>query len=168
MGFLCAALLLDATFVREDRIPTGPYALWAQHRVGTTVEMSIESDFGVKIVMTMTCKLVELKPDRAVLETTTTMNGQAMPSQRLEIPKVIPVPFQPKQTKTKKGWETLTVCGWRVRCSWIETEVEANGMKTTTRVWLSGTVPGGTVKTESKMSGAMRGTTNSWVTRVER
>jgi hypothetical protein len=49
-----------------------------------------------------------------------------------------------------KGEEELEVAGKKVKCAWVEMEMEMNGGKGTVKVWKSDQVPGGTVKTVTK------------------
>lgn len=56
----------------------------------------------------------------------------------------------PKVTELGKGEEELEVAGKKLKCKWVESETEANGAKTRSKVWTCEEIAnGGLVKSES-------------------
>jgi hypothetical protein len=52
--------------------------------------------------------------------------------------------------KLGEGDEDVEVAGKKLKCHWVEYEMDSGGGKMKSKVWTSDAVPGGTVKTVSK------------------
>lgn len=68
--------------------------------------------------------------------------------------------------KPKEGEETITVAGKEYKAKWTEMTVDQNGMKSTTKSWTSEEFPGMILKSETKLEGAVSGTTSMEVVEV--
>jgi hypothetical protein len=115
----------------------------------------------MKSEMTMTSKLVDMKPEEATVETTTKMvmmgNESTMPANTMKVPAKVDSgkagPAAPDMKNVKEGTEKVDVGGKSYNCKTKEYDTEANGSKTHMKVWTSDEVPGGTVKMESTTTG---------------
>jgi hypothetical protein len=159
-------MLASAAFAAETDNPE--YTGWSKFKPGTTVTMKSQSETKMqgmpdpmKSEMTMTTKLVDMKPDAATVETTTKMvmmgNESTMPAQSRTIKAktdATGTPTAPPDMKNvKEGTEKVEVGGKSYDCKTKEYDTEANGSKTHMKVWTSDEVPGGTVKMESTTTG---------------
>lgn len=168
-SFMAAAALAE---------PNPEYTGWAKCKPGASVTIKGNTEaMGQKTAQTMVTKLVEITPEKAVVETTMTMEvmGQKMaqPAQKRDVPAEIQAPKegQPKidpamvekakaaAKDAKKGTDTVTVAGKTLECTTVEMDNEQNGIKAHTKIWNSDQIPGGMVKMTSKTSGAMESTT---------
>jgi hypothetical protein len=169
-----AALAFAAAPVRADdskpgvpppmkKVANDTYTEWSRYKVGAFVEMTTESDSsGNKSTVKMTTKLLELTPEKLVLEMTmvSKMGAQEypMPAQKQDVPKMVEVPdvkapeVKPEE-KPKEGSETIEVAGKKVACKTLESVTEVSGMKTTSKTWLTKEIPGGWAKQTSKTEG---------------
>ncbi|HEY4328744.1 MAG TPA: hypothetical protein VGN88_03340 [Phycisphaerae bacterium] len=174
---LAAALLLSgANFCHAaDQIDNPQYKSWAKYKAGTSITLSMVSDMaGNKTEMQTTTTLLEITADKAVVESKMSMNagGQKMdmPATKTEVAAKIDKPAvattAPATTApdVKQSTDTLTVSGTAIKCNVTESKSSANGMNTNSKVWTSDQVPGGLVKSETTMDGAMKGTTSQTLT----
>jgi len=132
-----------------------PRSPWAGYKPGTfvkskTVTVVTVGAHKVETVTDITQSIVEVKGDRAVVETTATMNGVPRPTRtRSEVSLKEPPPAA-AGTVRRSGSESLTVAGRTLPCEWTEQETDMAGNRTTVRTWTSRQMPGGVVKTVSK------------------
>jgi hypothetical protein len=169
---VAACVVACGSVAFAEQIDNPAYTAWAKFKPGTSVTTKTEtvSKMGGtenKMEMTTTTKLVDLKPDEATIEMTTQMKmgGADMPASTTppqKIPAKIDKPADaggtaPKVDK-KEGTDKVEVGGKTYNTKTVETTTDANGMKTTAKVWQSDEVPGGMVKMESTTTGAMEST----------
>ena len=146
--------------------PTKSEHPWAKFKVGSFAKMvttSATEVAGKKIETKTEMKqtLLELTADKAVVEMETSMMGTKN-STKVEIPLTatatppgLPADVKlPEGYKPQEGEEEVTVAGKTLKCKWYEYELEQGGNKTSTKVWISTDVPGFSVKSIVKMSGA--------------
>ena len=151
--FAIAALLVlahaPAVFCEA---PRGP---WARFKPGSfvktkTVTAVTVGAHKVETVTEITQKLVEVKGNRATLETTASMSGVPRPTRtrsQISLKEPLPAPAGPRR---KSGKTLLTVAGHVLHCDWTETEADMAGRRTVIRTWTSPEVPGGVAMTLSK------------------
>jgi hypothetical protein len=159
-----AALALCA----QDEVDNPAYKNWAKGKPGTSVTMKMVTNYGTAMEMESTMTLEEVTADHVTISTVTKMGGNAMPAQKMNIPaKVKKTEAGKDAPKPEEGDEEIEVGGKKIKCHWVKSVTEANGSKTTSKVWSSDEIPGTMAKMESQMEGAMKGTTSSVVTAYE-
>lgn len=159
---------------RSEKIDNPMYVNWAKFKPGTTVKTKVVSDMaGNKSDITTTTKLLEVTAEKVVIEMSSSMKmGDQtfdMPAQKMDFPAKVekqPEEKTKEEVKPKTGEEEIEVAGKKYKAKWTESVMEANGIKTTSKVWTSEEFPGMTLKMESKMEGGMSGTTKSEVVEV--
>ncbi|HYE21160.1 MAG TPA: hypothetical protein VEA69_22120 [Tepidisphaeraceae bacterium] len=166
-GFVVAvAVCMSANSAPAADAENPAYKNWAKFKVGSWSKVAGESAAaGTTTKTEMTYKLVELTPDKAVVELVTSMDAGGtkmdLPAQKMEIPAKGPAagatgaPDAPKPDM-KESTEEVEVAGKKVKCKVTEVKTDANGMKMTSKSWTSEDVPGGLVKMESNGEGAMK------------
>ncbi|HEX8325215.1 MAG TPA: hypothetical protein VF595_15035 [Tepidisphaeraceae bacterium] len=170
---LFAALVLSGTLGAAARAEVNPeYQSWSKCKPGATVKIAGTSEaMGQKSSQTITTKLLELTPEKAVVESSVSidMMGQTMnqPAVKRDVPAAVTPPDTSKLDPAvaekikaaikdvKKGEETITVAGKSYKCTTTEAASDANGMKSVTKSWNSAEVPGGMVKVEVSTTGQM-------------
>jgi hypothetical protein len=174
MGLLAVAGTASA---QEDN---PAYKSWAKHKPGTSVTLKNVSEMmGQKTEMEMTSTLVEVTPEKAVVEVKTSMDMGGtktdMPAQKQEIPAKATAdqPADPMEAAKKMGAEvkdlgeeTVTVAGNSYKAKVMETKMDQQGMKITSKIWTSEEIPGMLVKMESNTEGSMTSTNKMEVTNV--
>jgi len=125
---------------------------WGSFKKGSFTKMkSVTEMSGNKTELTMTYTLKDLTPDEAIVETEMVMANMAPQKNQQKIPLKAP---EAKHTadgpKPKTGTEEIEVAGKKMKCQWSETETDAGGAKTVTKVYTCEEVPGFTVKTVTK------------------
>jgi hypothetical protein len=162
----------------QDMVDNPQYKSWLAFKVGTVLKMQMNSamtmgDKEMVTKMTMTSTLKELTADKAVIEVVTEMdmNGTktAMPAQKQEVPAKVAkgADSQPAGvtiTKKGEGDEEVAVGDKKVKAHWVENEMTSAQMASTSKVWTSAEIPGGTVKMESQTTKPMASKTTSAVT----
>ena len=133
-----AVLIAACSAVPALADPNPAYDAWAKCKPGatTTVKGTTEA-MGRKTNLTIITKLVDLTPEKANVEVTTSveMMGQTMPGQtsKQEVPKEVKMPTTMpggmKMPEIKKGEETVTVMGKSMACQTAEVTTERNGVK---------------------------------------
>jgi hypothetical protein len=175
-GFSSAAM--------AEQVENPQYASWSKFKPGTTVTYKVNSETKMqgmpdpmKSEMTMSTKLVEVKPDELTIEVTNKMmaGGQemAMPATTQKVPAKIektatPAPDAKVEIKDQKdGKDTVEVGGKKYDAATHEQTMvmKEPAMTTVSKTWTSKEVPGGLVKSETKSSGSMDST--STMTLVE-
>lgn len=153
------------------------YQAWAGYKPGTFVTHDNVTEYTMegaptanKMTMTRTTKLVELTADKAVVETSssvqTPMGKQQSPMHKMEIPAKIskekadlpmgiPAEASVEIKDMKKGTDTIEVKGEKLETTTQEfTAVVKQGEQEITshaKVWSTNKVPGGLVKMETNV-----------------
>jgi len=161
-----AMLVVTASVAAGADIDNPEYQRWSAFKPGAFVKFKMVSEAsGTKTEMAQTVKLVEVSPTRAVVEVVMVAGGQTLPAQKRDVPaKVKSEPAgdakAAKAAKPAEGSEDLEVGGKKVKTTWVESTVETGGNKTVAKVWQAKGVPGGTVKMESRTTGAVTAKTS--------
>ncbi len=161
--------LLNAGALAE-KIKNPEYEMWSKFKVGAMAKVEGKTvAAGQESKQVMVTKLVELTPEKAVVETTIEMEmaGQkmAMPAQKRDVPAEIDKPNADPNAgpapaaKSKESQETIAVAGKSLDCKVTETVFEQAGTKSVAKLWACPDVPGGMVKTEARSTGSMESTT---------
>jgi hypothetical protein len=167
-----AALCLMGSVSLAEKIANPEYELWSKFKAGAMSKVEGKTvAAGQESKQTITTKLLEITPEKAVVEVTMEMEvaGQKMPmpAQKRDVPAKIDnaaiqnpaeAPNAPKP-EMKESEETVTVAGKTLKCKVVETTSEQNGMKVVAKAWTSAEVPGQLVKTETKTTGPVESTT---------
>lgn len=164
-----AAVLCACRFAAAAAPTANPaYDGWAKCKPGAMTKIDSQTEvMGQTTKMTLTTKLLEITPEKAVVEIKTSMEmmGQKMdqPATKQEIPAKtpdmkdmkMPAGIDPtKMPKPTMGKETITVAGKSYDCTTTEVNTEMSGMKVHSKTWTSADVPGGMVKMTSSTEGA--------------
>lgn len=170
---LCMVLVL-AQMGRAEQVDNPNYKMWSNFKPGSWARYNVVTDGGAfKSELVMTMKLVEVTPEKVVLETSSTINagGQKIdtPAQKTEIPAKV----EKKEggnanadvTSKEVGEEDVAVSGKSYKCKVQETTGKSAGGSFNGKTWSSEQVPGGTVKVMSKTEGAT--TSNTTMTLAE-
>jgi hypothetical protein len=136
----------------QDKVENPQYKAWASFKPGSWVKhkTEMEGPGGQKVEMEMTATLVEVTPEKLVLDRkqTMTFGGRTMdlPVRKEEVEaKVDPAKTKIKQTEKE---EEVTVAGKTLKCRVWESEMEQNGQKMTGTAWISPEIPGGMAQGE--------------------
>jgi len=129
---------------------------WSSFKKGSFVKMKSSSEMEVggnkmKTETTTTQTLKDLTADEAIIESEMVMAN--IPPQKSEMKFPLKAPEGPKAAdgpKPKEGSEEIDVAGKKMKCKWIETEIEINGQKTVTRIYSNDEIPGHTARMTSK------------------
>lgn len=140
---------------------------WAKFKPGSFAKLKATSTMevaGNKTTTTTEMKqtLVDINADEATIETETTIPGMPAPTKataKIPLKGTVTGQVDPNAPKPKEGEEDVTVMGKTFKCKWTEIDSEANGVKTHVKAWVSLDVPGGAVKSVSKMEGTVNGET---------
>lgn len=151
----------------QELVENQQYQSWAKHKPGTQVNASMTMNVqGQQIKSEITQKLVEVTPEKAVIEVSTKMNvpGVNVPpqTQKQEVPAKVAaskadisaLPEGVTGEVKEVGNEKVTIDGTEYDCKVSEFTGEQNGVKMTGKVWSSMELPGGTAKVETKATGA--------------
>jgi hypothetical protein len=166
MGVLigCGGKSADTSGGGTDTTPAVAKNPWGSFKVGSyeTMKTTTTTDVGgnktnTSIETKMT--LLSLSADKATVESATTMMGNTTKT-NMDIPLAASTTTPPPNGSTpnasvKSGTETLTVAGKSLSCKWTQTESEAGGNKTVSKVWMSEEVPGFVVKMVNTTTGTM-------------
>jgi hypothetical protein len=172
-GIAAAAVLLTAGLAQAEKVKNPEYENWAKFKAGAMSKTETNTEaMGNKTKITSVTKLVEINAEKALIESTVTMEvaGQKMeqPVMKREVPATMEKPAEQTpptsvaptvKPNIKEGEETVTVAGKELKCKTTESTSESNGMKVQTKTWTSADVPGQIVKTETKTTGAMESST---------
>lgn len=165
--FVCAFAFVAVA--RAEQIDNPAYKKWSAYKPGTWVKHKTTADMaGQKTENEMTTKLVEVTPDKAVIEIamSMTVGGQKMdmPAQKQEVPAKIEKPAAPAadapKADVKEGEEEVTVAGKTFKCKTTETTMKQGNNTTKSKVWMSDDVPQGMVKMQSSTEGDMKMSSN--------
>jgi len=170
-----AILFLGASVAsagEAEKVANPAYKAWSGHKVGTVAKLEAKvttkgeaAKLMPQATMTinMTSKLIELTPDKAVVEITMTMPGMGdMPGRKNEIPAKIDSDkadetaliqdptMQGTATDIKKGDEEITVIDKKLKCHWFSATMKQGGREMNTKVWTYPDVPGNVVQMEAR------------------
>ena len=149
-----ALLLMAASSGAAAEVEHPAYKSWSRYPVGTTITVrSVTESPNSKLTTTTTYKLLELKPDMAVLETRVVSDatGRVVENrpERLEqqrmfplFPGVKPEDIGKPRNASVKGEEALPVLGRELKTVWYETKDKTEAGENFTRTWLCDEVPG--------------------------
>ncbi len=172
MRRMCLTLVLLASaagFASAADIDNPEFAAWAKFNKGASVtKKTIDTVADSIIENTTTLTLVEVGADKLVLEDVTvgkTKGGETkLPPMKRTIPKTLKLPAGAKADDFKggkpkgtyeEGTETVKAGGAEIKTTWYKAKTESNGVKTETKTWVSDDVPGGVVKLERTIVGAL-------------
>jgi hypothetical protein len=157
----CMCLMAGVSRAADELVDNPAYKSWSKHKVGSTVELQSSTDAGGQTFKTaMTQKLVELTPEKAVVEMSIKIDipgATAPPAQKQsfaakvkkEDATVGKLPQGMKGEVKDKGSEKVSVAGKSYNCKVYEFTGEQNGVKSTGKTWTSEEIPGTLVKMES-------------------
>lgn len=176
MAMICLALV---NVVRADDMIDNPaYQQWAKFNKGTSVTHTTEStSMNNTTTMTTTSTLSDLTPDKATVQVmpSVMVNGNKvdMPAQIQDIPAKIKKPAdstgaQPADApKTDSSKEDVQAIGKTFSCTKTTVTTDQNGMTSKATTWTCDDVPGGVVKMEAEVSGAVQSTTKMNLTAMD-
>src|SRR5688572_485774 len=171
------AVTAAQTAPAQELVENPQYASWAKHKPGTTITMKMSQAMGGQNRdMELKQTLKEVTPNEVTLELQMSAMGQSMPAQPLKIKsKVSPqeakygqLPPGAKADIKELGNESVTVGGQTYDCKVSEVTGEAEGTKSSGKLWRSDAVPGEVVKMEMTSEGAMGGTMTMELVSVEK
>jgi hypothetical protein len=122
---------------------------WGSFKKGSFVKTKTVMDMtspAMKTETTTTTTLKDLTADEAVLEMETAMPNLPPTKMEQKFPLKAPEGKAADGPKPKTGSEEIEVAGKKMKCDWTETESEANGVKSVTRVYTNQDIPGFTAK----------------------
>jgi len=122
---------------------------WGGFKKGSFVKTKTVMDMtspAMKTETTTTTTLKDLAADEAVLEIETAMPNLPPTKMEQKFPLKAPEGKAADGPKPKTGSEEIEVAGKKMKCDWTETESEANGVKSVTRVYTNQDIPGFTAK----------------------
>jgi len=118
---------------------------WGSFKKGSFVKTKSVMDMEtpkMKTETTTTQTLKDLTADEAIIESEMVMANVPPQKSEMKIPLKAPEGKAAEGPKPKTGSEEIEVAGKKLKCTWTETESEANGVKSVTKVWQSDDVPG--------------------------
>jgi len=173
---MTAAMFLAVSSARAEQVANPAYEAWSKFKVGTTVKLASETVAGTNTIKnTTTTKLLEITPDKAVVETTISMNMSGrvmdMPPQKQDIKAQIEKPSaataaEAEKAKSATGEEDVKIGDKTYKTKWTEVNIVHNGVMVHLRTWMSDQVPGGVVKMTSNTEGANASSTKAEVAEV--
>lgn len=118
---------------------------WGSFKKGSFVKtksiMEMTSP-AMKNETTSTMTLKDLTADDAIVETEMVIPGVGPQKSEAKLPLKGPEGKAADGPKPKTGSEEIEVAGKKLKCDWIETESEANGVKSVTRIYNNQDIPG--------------------------
>jgi hypothetical protein len=182
-GSLCLVALVAIFTARiasaADQVENPAYKGWKNFKVGSwarlegAMEGGPAAAGGNQVSMTMTHKLIELTPEKAVVETTVVMKmmgrEMARPGRKHDVPAMVDADkadlgdlsqnpqLSEAKKEVKKGEEELDVLGKKMKCNWVDVTVTQAERTVNVKVWHAGDIPGGIVQSTTK-SGPMSNT----------
>ncbi len=145
-----SVIAMAGSVVRAEQVDSPRYQAWANFKVGTIVILDGTMSNGPMEAQTeLKEKLVELTPDSATVELTSTMTvmGQQhiSPTRKQQI-----AAKEEKQDITEAGEESIDAMGKTFKCKILElkndTPGPGGGSAGQLKIWVSPEVPGGAVK----------------------
>ena len=163
---LCLFVAVPALAAADEEMVDNPaYKSWSKYKPGSTVTMGMTTKAAAfEMKADMVTKLVSIDKDKAVVEVTSKVPGApAQPGQKQTVPAKVKkseatsggaLPPGTKGSVKEKGEETVEVSGKKYKCKVMEFDGEAQGNKTTGKIWSTEEIPGMMAKMESNMSAA--------------
>jgi hypothetical protein len=155
---------------RADQVDNPLYAAWAKFKPGSTATikhaMHMEGG-GMNMDRTFetTSKLVEVTPEKATLNATTTAGGRTTVHKQELASKM---DSADKNLPKQIGQETITVDGKSYSCTIYDLEINEHGSVAHAKAWVASEVPGGVVKMESHVTqGEMKVTDQATLSHYE-
>lgn len=149
------ALALAVLWPLSQEKDNPQFTYWAAWKPGawTKSKMEMEQN-GQKVDMQITAKLLEVFPDKLVVESSGVMKikGQEIPSPSRK--QEIKLKDEKMGKIEKEGDEDVEIAGKKLACHWVEFTQDQQGKKMTARIWLAKEVPGGVAKTEMYLDGS--------------
>ena len=154
-------LMASAARAEDEMVANPAYTSWASHKAGTLVTSEMNTSVAGQTMKTeMAQKLVELTPEKAVVEVSIKLNLPGVPApapQKQEIPAKVKasdakpgkLPEGVKGEVKETGTEKVEVAGKTYECKVTEFTGEQNGSKTTGKTWTSDKIPGTLAKMET-------------------
>lgn len=146
------------------------YKNWARFKVGTSVTTTATTVGSSQTIETKTTtKLVELTPEKVVLERVVVSNATGTkvenPPQSLEyarkfflLPGVKKADLGKPQGAVAEGEQTVKVAGKEYKAKWYDTKGRTEAGETLIRSWMSDEVPGMLLKAETRVVGKLKTT----------
>jgi|SRR3954447_7084194 hypothetical protein len=166
LGLLAPCALVSA----QDLVDNPQYTTWSKHKPESTITFAMNTDAaGQQMAGTVVHRLMEVTPDQATVELKTTVQVMGQPQTssttavyKAKVPKadaeVTKVPKNVKGTGKEVGDEKVQVGEKSINCKVVEFEGQMNEMQNSQvkgKMWRSEEVPGGLVKMQSDIQGAM-------------
>ena len=168
---LLAATLLTAlvpTASQAVEVVESPmYKSWSKAKPGTAVTVkSVTVMNGQRIESTLRYTLVDLSPQRALVEMVVTNKGVASAPQKLEHRRDFPLlPGVKKEDigkppgASEQGREAITIAGKKYACQWYDIKARVEAGESIARTWMTPDVPGMLLKSVIKVPAADKVTT---------
>jgi hypothetical protein len=162
----CAGLVFAETMESTE------YKRWSDCKPGSWITHKVTTEKGGKTSeLELTTKLVELSPEKLVLETTETAGGKSKTLPKKDYPAKIekkPEAANVKPAEKSEGDEEIEVAGKKFKCHWVCFKNEVKGETSEAKDWLTDEVPGHVVRHELKISGEKGFTKVSVATKWEK
>jgi hypothetical protein len=179
---LAVLAVLPAAVLAQDKVDNPEFANWSKFKKGTSVTLKSSSNVGgTTSDVTITTTLVDVAPDKLVLEMTSLVKAAGMEIQgkpmKRDVLKSVPLPKGAKKEEFsggkppgtyEEGAETLKVGGTEVKAKWFKYKADIGGTKTDAKLWTSDEVPGMIVKSEMTTTGMFASTTKMEVTEIKK
>ncbi len=164
------AVLAAATVFAADMVDNPSYAAWSKFKIGTELKYKQVSEVAnMKTESEITYKLVELTPEKAVVEmggaSVVAGNKMELPptrmdhSAKVENTKVDPKMAELLKADAKTSEEQVTVPAGTFKCKVVDTKVNQQGSEVSSKIWASDEVPGSLVKMVTVMTAPMKSET---------
>lgn len=153
---VAALFMASSTAAPAQTVDSPQYLSWAKAGKGAMITMrstTLMGDDPEPVISTMVYTLIDLKPDKAIIEMVTETNqaGKTVtnPPQEYTIRRAFPL--LPGITKEdigrpmnalEKGTETLKLAGTEFQAEWYATKGKTDAGPSTTKTWQSTEVPG--------------------------
>jgi hypothetical protein len=134
-----------------------PASGWKNFRPGSWVRLKTTTaiDGGKPMPGETRITLVELGKEKLVLETETTVLRETRKERKEIALKADPKKPKPRVKEIKRGEEELEIGGKKLKCRFVENEIESDEggatARSTVRMWMSDEIPGGLAKLEASV-----------------
>lgn len=150
------------------------YRHWSTFKPGTRVTLhasNLTNGIKSEAEIVYTLKSIDAKEAVVTMTGSTTVEGkktEMQPSDSRHPAKIKKIEPSKDAPKPEEGDAEIEVAGKKLKCHWVRTVRDSNGMKTTTTTWTHASVPGGTAKIESVTEGRMKMSSTQVVTAIEK
>jgi hypothetical protein len=168
-SYALALVLALVSIAGAEMVANPEYQSWSRFKPGTVTKMETRSvSNGREIRSEITNKLLEVTPQKLVIETTTVLDASGQKMQSPTVTRDVPAEMDEalvarsdpaRNPDIKQSEETRSVNGKDYVCKVLTHTTENNGMKSVSRTWHSPDVPGGIVGSHVKISGTIDSTT---------